>query len=284
MNVLELSDLRNGYVDLVRWLVRRGESVTSRDMATRELTGVTLSFPDPSGTMLPVGVGRQVNTRLAAVESLQLLSGTGDGELLRRASPQYTDVLVRPDHMEYGAYGPRLLEQLEAVYVELRDHPESRRAVLTIWTVADLTHDGDRPCTLSLQFLLRGGRLELIVNLRSQDVWLGVPYDVFMFTQLQWSLARRLGVDVGPYVHHVGSLHVYDRNLEAAAELHHVPSNRPPVADYPTGVVARVDDTSFVDTAARLVNGEYHPHEDAVRENAWYVRQLVALGVVGTTV
>lgn len=275
MTRILLPDLRNGYVQLVTELLDRGSRVTSRDMGTVELTGVTVEFPDPTGVMLPAGVNRKVNARLAAVEALQLLSGTCDGELLKRASPSYADVLVRPEDVAYGAYGPRLRRQLDAVYHELRRDPGSRRAVLTIHREDDLTHDGDHPCTLSAQLLVREGRLELIVNMRSWDFWLGVPYDVFMWSQLQRSFARQLGVDVGRYVHHAGSLHVYDRNREAVGMLTQVVDGA--TTGEPPGVVAPPGD--LTDVAARLLTGDVSEHEAAA--NPWYVRHLVQLGVTG---
>lgn len=277
MTRILLPDLRNGYVQLGTELLDRGSRVTSRDMATVELTGVTVEFPDPTGVMLPAGVNRRVNGALAAVEALQLLSGTCDGELLRRASPSYAEVLVRPENIAYGAYGPRLRQQLDAVYHELRRDPGSRRAVLTIYREDDLTHDGDHPCTLSAQLLVREGRLELIVNMRSWDFWLGVPYDVFMWSQLQRSFARQLGVDVGRYVHHAGSLHVYDRNREAVGMLIRAVDGA--TTGEPPGVVAPTGD--LTDVAARLLTGDVSEHEAAA--NPWYVRHLVRLGVTGRT-
>lgn len=280
MSRIELPDLRNGYVQLGTELIKHGEHVTARGMSTVELTGVTIEFPDPTGVMLPTGVNRKVNTRLAAVEALQLLSGTCDGELLRRAAPSYTEVLIRPENVVYGAYGPRLRHQLEAVYHELHRDAGSRRAVLTIHREDDLFHDGDHPCTLSAQLLVRRGKLELIVNMRSWDYWLGVPYDVFMWSQLQRSFARQLGVDVGRYIHHAGSLHVYDRNREAVDMLVTSPADRSSSVDHPVGVVPTTSDDLFTDVATHLVEGAYD-HAEAVA-NPWYVRQLVDLQVLGT--
>lgn len=279
MTTVALDDLRNGYVRLVGLVRHEGDTIASRDGLTYELTGVTLRFDDPTRVLLPVGVNRKVNARLAAVEALQLMSGTFDAELIQRAAPGYVDVLANPDDPSYGTYGPRLRYQLHQVYVELRNSPTSRRAVLSIWREEDLFHDGDRPCTLTLQFLLRGRGLELHVTMRSQDVWLGVPYDVFMFSQLQLSLARQLGVAVGPYVHHVGSLHLYDRDREAANALTACPADRPPPADYPAGVVSVAPEDTFNEVARYLVESGYG-HEEAVA-NPWYVRQLVDLRVLG---
>jgi thymidylate synthase len=78
----------------------------------------------------------------------------------------------------------------------------------------------DIPCTLSLQFMwTEGERLGLRVSMRSNDVWLGLPYDLFQFTALQCAMADALGVEPGPYVHTVGSLHLYARDEEASAGL-----------------------------------------------------------------
>jgi thymidylate synthase len=74
----------------------------------------------------------------------------------------------------------------------------------------------DVPCTLTWQFFIRDEKLELHVNMRSNDVWLGLPYDLFNFTSIQRHLAARLDVGIGDYYHHVGSLHLYEPNLSQA--------------------------------------------------------------------
>jgi len=99
----------------------------------------------------------------------------------------------------------------------LQEKPNTRQAVITMWNGGDLLHaiigdHKDLPCTLSLQFLLRGRLLHCIATMRSNDVWLGLPYDVFAFTCLQRLIADALKVKTGMYVHQVGSLHVYERN------------------------------------------------------------------------
>src|SRR5213595_1649095 len=72
---------------------------------------------------------------------------------------------------------------------------------------------------VQFELLIRNEKLELHTHMRANDVWLGVPYDVFAFTQLQQSVARALHRQVGQYVHHATSLHLYERDLERAAKL-----------------------------------------------------------------
>lgn len=123
----------------------------------------------------------------------------------------------------HGGYGKRLAGQIQDVVCALNDQPNSRQAIIRIWEREDLKHaiardKKDLPCTLTLQFLLRHGHLECHVNMRSNDVWLGTPYDVFCFTTIQKVIAASLGVRVGKYVHSVGSFHLYCRNMQAAEE------------------------------------------------------------------
>ena len=53
------------------------------------------------------------------------------------------------------------------------------------------------PCTTTMQFFQRDGRLHMAATLRSNDAYKGVPHDVFCFTMLQEMIACQLGVELG---------------------------------------------------------------------------------------
>lgn len=74
----------------------------------------------------------------------------------------------------------------------------------------------DLNCTVCLQFLIRENKLYCTTYMRSNDLWLGFPYDVFQFTCLQVRMAMELGLDIGTYTHIAGSLHLYARDFEKA--------------------------------------------------------------------
>lgn len=122
----------------------------------------------------------------------------------------------------YGGYGPRLFDfgginQIENVITLLRKSPFSRRAVIQIFSAADITHRRTEiPCTCTLQFLVRDELVHLFVNMRSNDAYIGLPHDVFAFTMLQEMIARTLEKGVGSYKHFVGSLHLYDKRKSDA--------------------------------------------------------------------
>jgi len=272
---LKLNDLRGDYVKLVNHIINKGESVSARGIPTRELTAVTLIVPNTLEPLLPVGVGRGVNLKLAALEALQLISGTPRSDLVRVAAPTFENVLVDATDPDYGAYGPRVVQQLADCIELLKEDPSSRQAIAVIWTKADLRHIGDKPCTVFFQFLIRESghgfpALEMHTHMRSQDVWLGVPYDFFMFTQLQHTIAYELHMPVGRYVHHATSLHIYERNIEAAGKLH-MPTDFTFI-DLPLGVCSASRDASSLDVAAYLLEGNTTQEEDEA--NPWYTKQL----------
>lgn len=129
----------------------------------------------------------------------------------------------------YGGYGPRLfklrrgrkhIDQLQNVCSLLTQNPHSRRAVIQLFDAADIAENHKEiPCTCTLQFLVRAGQLDLIVTMRSNDAYLGLPHDVFAFTMLQEFFARRLGVELGTYKHFVGSLHLYQKHRRKAQQF-----------------------------------------------------------------
>lgn len=118
-----------------------------------------------------------------------------------------------------SAYGHRILtrfgfDQWEFVKdLIMRDH-NTRQAVIHIKDASNAPTK-DTPCTVYLQFFLRNNRLNLSVHMRSNDIWMGVPYDMFSFCFLQMKMAMELGVEIGEYTHYAGSLHLYKRDFDS---------------------------------------------------------------------
>lgn len=121
-----------------------------------------------------------------------------------------------------SGYGQRLFshngnDQINNVISLLKTKPTSRRAVIQLFDASDLSADYKSiPCTCTLQFIIRENKLNLLVNMRSNDAYLGLPHDVFVFTMLQEIVARSVNVEIGIYKHCAGSLHLYEDHFEKA--------------------------------------------------------------------
>ncbi len=136
------------------------------------------------------------------------------------------DEYAEPDGTIWGAYGPRMFggerSQYEIVRDRLRERSATRKAVIQLFDRSDVVGEyNDVPCTCTLQFLVRDGLLNLVVYMRSNDVFMGFPHDVFAFTMIQEIMANDLGVKLGSYKHMVGSFHLYDRNREQVERYLH---------------------------------------------------------------
>ena len=194
----------------------RGEHVSPTKGPNRELRGVTLQLTHPRARLSRSESRGKVFSALG--ELLWYLSGSNATDHIAHYISHYS----RYDEggIVFGGYGPRLRgdsDQLATVVELLRKRPSTRRAVIQLFDRADLVEPHqDVPCTCTLQFLSRETGLDLIVYMRSNDVFIGLLHDAFCFSMIQEVVARSIAVDVGQYIHVAGSLHLYDNNADDA--------------------------------------------------------------------
>jgi thymidylate synthase len=199
-------------------IVSHGEQIRPGKGAASELSGVMLEINNPRARLSRTEARGRSFSCLG--ELCWYLAGSNELEFISYYIPRYRD--YAEGGIIYGGYGPRLFDwkgvnQLANVTAILRERCDSRRAVIQLFDAIDVVEEHeDVPCTCALQFMLRDGKLHMIVSMRSNDAFLGLPHDVFCFTMLQEIMARTLSVELGVYKHAVGSLHLYDSDREAA--------------------------------------------------------------------
>ena len=183
-----------------------------------ELIGVKLHLDQPIARLSRSHNRGLIFSRIG--ELLWYLSGKNDLEFIKYYIPHYSRE-SEDGKTIHGGYGPRIFDfnginQLENVIELLKGNEHTRRAVIQIFDANDIsTKYKEIPCTCSLQFIIRERKLHLIVYMRSNDVYIGLPHDIFCFTMLQEIVARSISdsLELGEYHHHVGSLHLYKSNL-----------------------------------------------------------------------
>lgn len=216
--VITIDSMRESYADIVRTVYDNGVESAPRGQRVRELRGVVIELSNPLDAV-PVGVGRELNMRIGAAETVHLIGGISDAQQLINATSTFKQ--FTNDGRLLGAYGPRAVDQLTHVIHTLSVDSDSRQAAISIWRPDELSiESNDVPCTLSLDFMIRDNALHMYTTMRSNDVWLGVPYDFMMFTRLQIALAWALGVDVGTYTHFALNMHIYERDFAKINRLH----------------------------------------------------------------
>jgi len=216
LTVIQTVTFGEAWSHLLESLYNEGTVLAPRGIYSRELTDVTLRFIDPYENILVNGI-RRPSYRFMVAEWLWIWFGREDVASISKYNPhisQFSNDGVSFD----GAYGPMVRKQWLRVLHLLRKDSSTRQAVIQIYRPQSL-ESRDVPCTLSLQFLLRYGKLHTIANMRSSDIWLGLPYDAFNFTMLANILAAQLGVELGPLTFHLGSSHLYEVNGEHARQV-----------------------------------------------------------------
>ena len=201
------------------------ESDTSRDgNVSAEILNAILIVEDPTRNILDTPV-RKLNTRYAVGELLWYLSGNPHLEAIQLITDAWNRMSDDGEtvNSNYGwcIKNKFRFDQWDYVKQLLRKDPNTRQAVIHIKEAKNTLEEPtkDLNCTCTLQFLLRKGKLYLTVYMRSNDIWLGTPNDMFAFTCLQMKMAMELGVELGSYTHVAGSLHLYERNYKQAKKI-----------------------------------------------------------------
>lgn len=82
----------------------------------------------------------------------------------------------------------------------------------------------DQTCTLHGYFSIRNDKLSLTITMRSNDLTLGLVYDLPWFISLMYKMKDELkdvypDLKIGSYTHFVHNLHVYDRDEEKILKM-----------------------------------------------------------------
>lgn len=141
------------------------------------------------------------------------------GEAWKLREEVWTEFLEKDGKFSYS-YPERLWEggQLAQVCATLRNDPNSRQAYLSMWDrLKDPHRTGGKariPCSLGWWFVVRDGKLQVTYLQRSADFATHFTNDVFLAHGLQRWVAEKVGVEVGPFNHWIGSLHVFAKDVK----------------------------------------------------------------------
>ncbi len=200
----------------------------SRDGAVvGEIINAITIIEDPTRCILKSPI-RKLPMRYMVGELLWYLSGNSSLDAIRLYTAAWNRMSDDGKYVNsnYGnriqlatcEYSGEIFDQMEMVRQMLIKDPASRQAVIHIKQARNLLKHPtkDVNCTVCLQFFIREEELYMTTYMRSNDLWMGFPNDIFQFTAMQIYLAMRLGVGLGTYTHIAGSLHLYERDYKTA--------------------------------------------------------------------
>ncbi len=235
--VIEASSVNEITYDACKAVMEYGNDTTARGLTFRELHPATVILTNPTNRHLLFPF-RLNNPFAQMAETLWVLAGRNDVDWLSRYLPRALDFSDEaPEekfHFWRAGYGPRLrqygpqnTDQLAYVVDALKKDPGTRQAVINIWDAhedAKVFYTGgsrDIPCNDLLHFMIRDGKLDLSVYVRSNDVIWGLTgVNLMEWSVLHEVVAIMLGVKVGTYYQHIGSLHIYNWHFDRARAIY----------------------------------------------------------------
>ena len=213
------------YLNALSFAVNSDCSVTnSRAGNVYDLGQAYFEFYHPDNQILLLR-NRKFNPYFAVVESAWVLSGNNKLEELEKIISRYGEFSDDGSTLN-GAYGQRMrhffdIDQLEELIRLLINEPNTRRAVITLYAPDDLlnTKSKDIPCNTTLYFKIRNGKLDITVINRSNDIFLGIPYNVFLFSVILRYVAHKINVNIGVQRHFTDCLHLYEEHIDKVKEI-----------------------------------------------------------------
>lgn len=231
----------NIFRDLLWHITRHPEYVCSpRGQKINECLATTLVLTNPYNRFIS-NKNRETNYGFGVGEFLWYWQGKKDLKTMLYYNKRMEDFSDDGETLN-SCYGYLLrnargldgneINQWELAKNTLLNDKDSRRCVLQIHQP---THQSmasrpggtrDVPCTLSMQFFIRNGQLDLHVHMRSNDIIWGLTYDLFSFTLFQECMLLELqkhnlfsDLKMGKYYHTAGSLHLYERHFKLADQI-----------------------------------------------------------------
>ncbi len=110
-------------------------------------------------------------------------------------------------------------DQVDRVLFDLKNNPNSRRIMTNIYNHSDLSEMNLYPCAYSMTFSVKDGKLNGILNQRSNDFLTANNWNVVQYALLIYIFAKVSGLKVGELVHVIADAHIYDRHIPIVEEI-----------------------------------------------------------------
>ena len=227
-----MQNIENDYHKLVLDLMLSPEKADRTGTGTKSLFGRTIRHDMSTG--FPLLNGKRVYYKQAFHELLWIAQGRTDMEYLHENGVKYWDADYkrsgRTDNTLGPVYGKQWrdfegVDQLLNLIDEIKSNPTSRRLIVSAWAPQDMSKMVLPPCHYAFQVYVNEGKLSLMWQQRSADVFLGLPYDIAMYGLLLEMLAKGCGLKAGDLIGQLGDCHLYNDHLKQAgvylSRVHH---------------------------------------------------------------
>lgn len=224
------------YQDLLIDILRNGSKKGDRTgTGTVSVFGRQMRFDLAEG--FPLLTTKRIHVKSVVHELLWFLNGDTNVRYLKENGVTIWDEWADESGNLGPVYGHQwrfwpardggTIDQMTQLVKQIKERPNSRRLMFTAMNVADFpdesvspvenVHAGRMalaPCHAFAQVYVNEGKLSCLVYCRSQDVFLGTPFNIASYALLTHMLAQQCDLDVGELVWTGGDCHIYSNHLQ----------------------------------------------------------------------
>jgi len=125
-------------------------------------------------------------------------------------------------------YGERGFDQLKYMMRELKENPDSRRILFSLWNPQQMKGVRLPPCHFTFQLFVHDGKLSGHLTQRSCDFPVGVPANIQFYSALVYMFAQQASYEPYEFIHTTVDSHIYVNQIEAVEEYLARPEGKSP--------------------------------------------------------
>jgi dihydrofolate reductase/thymidylate synthase len=244
----EVVNIEREYLGLLRNVLENGETRTDRTgIGTLSTFGDQISFD--ISERFPLLTSKRVPIRIVFEELMWFLRGQTRNDILTDKNVHIWDGNSSMEYMKriglshyppgelgpvYGAQWRNFggehkfdeerhiatgesggVDQIKTAIEMIKSDPGSRRILVSAWNPVVLDKVALPPCHYAFQFYVRGEKyLDIKLNMRSNDLFLGAPFNIASYSLLCYMIASMTGYKPGRLIYSVGDAHIYKSHIE----------------------------------------------------------------------
>ena len=118
------------------------------------------------------------------------------------------------------AYGYQLAKykQVDNLIKTIKEDPTSRRMITTLWNIEDLPEMALQPCAFQTLWNINKGKLNCMLTIRSNDWFLGNPFNIAQYAALVYMIAQVTNYKPGRLTVCINDAHIYENHIPQIQE------------------------------------------------------------------
>jgi thymidylate synthase len=215
-----MNNFEKQYSELINYVCEKGQHISSRNSKVRKVTGAQLRADLSEG--LPIVTGKKIFPKSSFIETQWLLEGRTNVKWLNERGVKIWDQWADKNGDLGPVYGKQLLDfngvnQIKNLIKQIKQDRFSRRNLYMMWNPKDVDNMQLPPCHYSFQLVGYKDKLDIVVSMRSLDLFIGLPYDMLMYSIILSAICKEVNLKPGEVIINAADCHIYESHVSSAS-------------------------------------------------------------------